>query len=314
MSTNNAQGVTVTGSPEAVARALALLNGSAPPPPAGNAVSATSGTGSGAGCDGTCNTPNPVAATQGNQAPSTGALAAQSACLTTGAQIRTCGEGRFPAYTAQAPMYITKTPTRRDFDVPCLVASSFFAMVAMKCKSTESLVASLQVGSSLSSCCGTQIVGVTQGTTAEIEIGAEAGCEIFTPGILFTVGFSQNVAPGPISISVSGTGSDGCPFDVSDIRMTLTDLGQGLFALIFNCEEEGRLYPVLARLRNAVVQIPTGTTIEGIGGPTTAPVFFADETITINVVAPGGTTVTIETLAWNHPALTCLWHNALEVA
>jgi len=286
--TNN-YGVTVTGPPAAVAAALAALNGP------------TANTGSCAACSGA----SPSAVGQG-----VGALAAQSTCLTTGTSVKMCAPGQFPAYTAEAPLFVTHTPTRRDFDVPCAVAATFFSEVAIKCRSTNSIIGSVTIGDPNSCCEETQIETETSGSAADITLSAPPGCEEFTPGLLLTVGFSNNVSPGPVTFSIDVIGSDGCPESMDSIRVMMTQLGAGTLALIFNCDEEQRLYPLLARLRTDVVQIPEGTVLPG--GAVPAPgVLFANEEIVIHVVGPAGTTITFETLAWNHPTLSCLWQNAL---
>lgn len=246
-----------------------------------------------------------------------GALAGQSSCLTVGTPLDLCAAGSFPAYTAGGFLYVTNTPTRRDFDVPCIVAQTFFGDVAAKCRSAVSIIANMTVGSPESCNCTSQVESTTNGTSGVIEISASAdedgNCEEFTPGLLITIGFSNNTSPGPVSLTIKGTGSDGCPFEMKDIRVSLNQLGQGQLAVIFACNEQQRLYPVLGRMRTDVVNIPTGTTIAapGITGPTTAPVFYPDESITVDInYAPVGTTVTVETLTLNHPTLSCLWANA----
>jgi hypothetical protein len=227
-----------------------------------------------------------------------------------------CDPGTFPPYTAQSPLFVTHTPTGNVFNVPCAVAVTFFGEVGIKCRSTNSIVASVTIGDPGSGCSGTQYTTSANGSSADIVMTAPAGCEEFAPGILFTVGMSANTSPGPVNIDVDIIGSDGCPVtSMHGIRVMLTPNGGGLtagtLALIFNCIEEQRLYPVLARLRTAVVQIPAGTTLPG--GVVPAPgILFADETIAIHITGPAGTTITAETLAWNHPTLSCLWNNALR--
>jgi len=295
----NVLGVTLTGSPAAVAAAKAALDAS---------------------CGGSCNggaaaavvappTPSPVN-------PQGGALATQSNCLTTGQGVRMCDPGSFAPYTAQAPLFVTKTPTGNVFNVPCAVAVTFFGEVGIKCRSTESIQATVTIGDPGSGCSGTQFTTEADGSSADVEIIAPEGCEEFTPGILFTIGMSSNTSPGPVNIDVDIIGSDGCPvLTMHGIRVMLNPNGQGLsagnLALVFNCEEEQRLYPVLARLRNKVVQIVAGTVLPG--GAVPAPgIYFADEKITIHITGPAGTSITAETLAWNHPTLSCLWNNALR--
>jgi hypothetical protein len=206
----------------------------------------------------------------------------------------------------QSPLYVVKTPTRRDFDVPCAVAASFFSEVATKCASANSVITSLTLGNPSTGCDSTQVQSNTAGTVGDIEISAPPGCDYFTPGLLITIGFSQNVAPGPVSIDITATGSDGCEVDIEDIRVGLCALGAGQIAVLFNCVEEQRLYPVIGRLRTNVVQIPNGTTIPGLGA-LTADLFYPDETVNVHVEGPLGMTITVETLTWNMPSLSCIW-------
>jgi hypothetical protein len=140
---------------------------------------------------------------------------------------------------------------------------------------------------------------------------ADEGCTVYVPGLLFTVGFSNNTAPSPVSISVQWTGEDGCPGSCDDIRVSLTTQTQGKLALLFNCNEQQRLYPVIAVLRNNVPFLPTGTVLPGVG-TTTAPINYPNSTIEVQVTGPAQTSITVETLAWNQPALGCLWTRALS--
>jgi len=300
----NGFGVTLSGSPAAVAAAQAALAASTSPP---------------GGCNGSCGPGTAAAANAASLTPVVvdvmgGALAAQSQCLTTGQAVKMCPPGTFPAYTAQAPLFVTKTPTRKEFDVPCAVAVTFFGEVAIRCRSTDSVIGTVTIGQPGSGCGGTQITAEAIGSTADVVIAAQPGCEEFTPGLLFTIGFSNDTSPGPVNIDIAFTSSDGCPEAIDGIRVMLAPTGIGVaagtLAVIFNCVEEQRLYPVLARLRNAVVQIPAGVVLPG--GAVPAPgIMFTDETINIHIQGPSGTSITIETLAWKHPTLSCLWNNAL---
>lgn len=241
----------------------------------------------------------------------TGALAGQSNCLTTGAQPAYCAPGTFSAYTAQFPFFLTNTPTRRDFDVPCAVALEYYARVATLCASEISIMTTIEVGNGGSGCCTTAVTASVTGNTAHIVMSAEAGCEVFTPGILFTIGFSQNTAPGPVELSVSAIGSDGCAVVSNNIRGLMQQLGSGELAFLFNCVEEQRLYPVIASLRTDVPLLPSGTILPGVG-TLTAPVNYPNRTIAIDVSGPAGMVLTSETLTWNHPTLSCLWNRALQ--
>jgi len=78
--------------------------------------------------------------------------------------------------------------------------------------------------------------------------------------------------------------------------------------VLFSCVENQRLYPTLARLRKNVVQIKSGTVIPGVG-TLDADLLFPDETITIDVTGPSGMTLTVDTLAPDHPALSCIYAN-----
>jgi hypothetical protein len=242
--------------------------------------------------------------------PAAGALAGVSSCNTIGAPIKMCAPGTFPAYTIGAPFYLTHTPTGRDFDVPCAVAVKYFSDIATLCESNKGIMASVQVGNPASSCRTTQISATADGNSAHFVLEAEPGCEQFTPGVLLSIGFSNNTSPGPVTVGVSGTGSDGCLFSNQDIRGTMQALGQGTLALLFSCVQEQRLYPIIARLRKDNILAPSGTSFPGIG-TLTADAFNPDESLTIDVTGPAGMTLTVETLTWNMPTLSCLWTRAL---
>jgi len=239
-----------------------------------------------------------------------GALAGVSDCLVIGALPKMCAPGTFSAYTVGAPFYLTHTPTMRDFDVPCAVAVNYFAEIATKCESNKGILGTAQIGSPDSGCSSSQISSVVDGNSATFTLEAEPGCEQFTPGLLISIGFSNNTSPGPVTISITGTGSDGCQFDNSGIRGTMQALGQGTLAKLFHCVDEQRLYPVIARLRKNNVLAPAGTVFPGLG-TLSSDAFNADEKLTLVVTGPAGTTITAETLTWNMPTLTCLWQRAL---
>lgn len=312
--------VQVSGSPQQVRAAIAILNAANGN---GNATlhSDDGDVPSSCGCSGACscssgNSTN--ASGPGNCAapPGPGALATVSDCLTTGVPLQMCAPGAFPMYSEGGPLYVTKTPTRRDFDIPCPAAEAFLSRTADLCESENSILTSFQLGSGCPApSCGTNVEAVVDGNSAHVAIAAPGNCDYFTPGILFTVGFSQNTSPGPVSLSVRGVGSDGCNFEILDIRMLMRCLGSGQLALLFGCVVDQRLYPVLARLRTDIVQIPAGATIPVEGGaPITvgAPgVLFPNEELTIDVTGPAGTTITIETLTLQMPALSCLWDRVL---
>jgi hypothetical protein len=210
---------------------------------------------------------------------------------------------------AQAPLFVTETPTRLDFDVPCAVAASFFSDVAMRCASNRSITTTITLGNPGTGCNSTQVQSTTVGGTADIVMSAPPGCDYHTPGLLFVVGFSQNTSPTPVRFDITGTTLDGCAIDMAGIEIQMQALGTGPLAVIFNCVEQQRLYPVIARLRTDVVQIPAGTTIPapGVTGATTADVFFANETLNIHVDGPFGMSLTVKTLTWNMPTLSCIW-------
>jgi hypothetical protein len=207
----------------------------------------------------------------------------------------------------QSPLYVTDTPTRLDFDVPCAVAASFFSDVATKCGSAKSIMTTLTLGNPTTGCNSTQVQSDTTGTSGDISLSAPEGCDYFTPGLLITIGMSSNTSPTPVTLDISATGSDGCTVLMEDIRIGMNALGSGQLAVIFGCVEQQRLYPVIARLRTNVVQIPTGTAFPGVGGPTTAPIFYPNETITVHVEGPLGMSITVQTLTWNQPTLSCIW-------
>jgi len=225
-----------------------------------------------------------------------------------------CPPGSFVPFTQEAPLYVTKIPVDPFFAVPCAVAEEYFGFVATKCNSAVSILTSLQVGNSDSCEHTTQIDAVTTGTSATVELRAAAGCESFTPGLLLTVGFSNNTAPGPVQLTINWVGSDGCAASYDGIRCTLKcNGGAGTLAVLFGCEEESRLYPVIARLRTSVVQLAAGLSLPLSGGAQTltADVPFPDEIITVTVNGPAGMTLTVETLTWNHPTISCLYVQSL---
>lgn len=290
-----------TGTPSQIAAIRAALSAAA----RSNASASCATPGCGCGGGGTIGGSGPCVVP-----PETGALAGISGCLTLGTAMPMCAPGAFSAYTVESPLFLTRTPTGRDFDVPCLVAEDYFARIAQLCQSNIGIIASLQVGNASGCCTTTQVASSTSGNSASFVLTADPGCEVFTPGLLFTVGFADNVSPGPFAISVSLTGQDGCAVSMNDIRGTLRCQGSGSLALLFGCVEDQRLYPVIARMRTSVEAFPSGTAFPGIG-TTTGPTLFGNESITINVSGPPGMTLTIQTLNWNHPTISCLWQRAM---
>lgn len=306
-------GLTLTGPKAAVTAARSVLTGGAATPnpnigangtpystsptPASCGCGTSGGGGSGAG---------PGGAGPGSSVCGIGCLA--------GSPGDCCPPGVFVAYLAQAPLYVQYLPTRNYFDVPYLVAASFFSDVATLTQSQASIVASLIIGGTNCCCEGTQVSSSpASGTTSTFTITAPAGETLFIPGILFTIGFSNNTSPGPVTITVSGVGTDGGPFSVGPIRVTLNALGQGQLAMLFNTVVQQRLYPVIAQVQSGVPLLPAGTALALSTGTVTldSPVNEPDQSLTITVTGPTGTSVTAETITWNHPSLACLWNQAL---
>lgn len=242
-----------------------------------------------------------------------GQSAAISTCLTTGVNVPMCPPKMFTAFTAEAPWYFTKVPNLSDFNVACAVAYEYFGFIATKCASADSVFASVEIGDPNSCCDQTQVTAALVANTVDLTITSEPGCEAFTPGLLVSVGFANNVSPGQVSFDFSWVGSDGCPASYNDVRGTLKCLGTGVFAVLFGCVEEQRLYPVIARLRNQTQIFPAGTVFHFAAGDQTllSPVFYPDEAITIHANGPAGTTLTFQTLTWNDPPISCLYVQAL---
>jgi hypothetical protein len=247
--------------------------------------------------------PNPIAFANA------GALAANSNCLTTGVSLPRCRPGTFVAYMQQAPLYVVNTPTRLDFDVPCIAMAHFFSEIADRCDSETSIAANVTIGNPLTCCETQQITTSTLGQRATAVIAALPGCDLFIPGVLITIGFSNDVPLGPVTIGITGTDQDGCPFSIQNIRVRLsTNNMSGQLAVLFNCDVEQRLFPLLARLRTDVINLPTGTVLPGITPPNTltGPVFHPNEQLTLTFDGPAGVAVGVETLTYNHPALSCM--------
>lgn len=213
----------------------------------------------------------------------------------------------FCAYTAQPPLYVVSTGTLNDFYVPLFAAPVYFGRVAQLCASAIPIFSAATIGGNTTTCGTTQIIR-TSATSQTVLITPAPGCEVFTPGLMIGIAFSQNVTPGNVSITAAGTGQDGCPFTMGPIVVSLDALGQGNLGLLFGCVEQQRLYPVIARLRQDVVQIPAGTTFPGLAAPNTltSDLDFPNENITITVDGPTGTGITIQTLTWNMPAMSYL--------
>lgn len=307
-------GVTISGPAAAVNAARSVLQNSAATPgtPAANpnigapssaAPSCGCGTGGGGGGSGT-----------GYGGAGPGSSVCGIGCLA-GSPGDCCPPGVFMAYLAQNPLYVQYLPTRNYFDVPYLVAASFFSDVATLTQSQASIVASLVIGGTSCCCEGTQVTAVTAGspTSSTFTITAPTGETLFIPGILFTIGFSNNTSPGPVTITVTGTGTDGGPFSVGPVRVTLSALGQGQLAMLFNTVVQQRLYPVIAQVQSDVPLIPAGATLNLSTGAATLTTAFNEpnQDLLITVTGPTGTSVTAETITWNHPSLACLWNQAL---
>jgi len=249
----------------------------------------------------------PVCASCGPQptTPGMGALAAQSSCATTGLISKM--NPLFCAYTAQAPLYVVNVPTRNQFDVPQFTAISYFGRVARVCASEQSIMGTLTLG--VPGCSGTQVLTDITAEGTAVDIVAEPGCDVYTPGLLIGVGFSNNTPPGVVNISVNGVGEDGCPFEMDDIRVSLNQMGQGQLMLLFGCVEQQRLYPVIARLRTDVELLPAGTVLPG--GALGTALTYPNTALHLTIAGPSGTTITLQTLTWNMPALSCVAEQAV---
>jgi hypothetical protein len=305
MNNNNSSSVSITGrDPFAVARARAILNNSQNVPlGTGQNLPASTGSSNGPVPTGN-NSQNAVATTSQG-----GAIAGVTMCATTGAYFNQCPSGVFCYLTQQAPLFVSKNPTRNDFDVPSFVARDFLTEIYQRCRSVSSISGTTTIGANDSSGCSQIITDSTSSTTKTITIEGQEGCEQETPGLMLSVGFSQNVSPTPVSFKFTIVGQDGCPDVMDNVQIQMTALGTGQLVVLFSCVENQRLYPTLARLRNKVVQIKSGTTIPGVGPALTSDLLYPDEVITIEVTGPTGMTLTVDTLAPDHPALSCIYTN-----
>lgn len=312
-------GIQVTGpNRDVVRRAMALLNNphlppvamTTPPPPP-PPVPTTCGDGCSCNRCSSGGNVSPVLTTQSCGLPDgPGALAYNISCLTTGATLPVCAPGTFGPYYTSGGLTLLNTPTRVDFDVPCHSARSFFDEIADRCESEVPVIVTAQTGQNVTNQrCGTQAVVTVTDTTVALEINAPLDplCEMFTPGLRFSFGFSQNTPLAPIQIEIDAFGQDGCPITVRNIQALQNCLGVGTLAYLFNCDIEQRLYPALAMLSNGRVLIPAGTELGGLG-TTSSNILYPNKNIQVRVSGPSNMSVTVQNLTWKDPALACIYN------